>query len=155
MYEVYEESSMLCKFSFRFTTKLACSCMLLIEGIHHRLDVQPGCQLPLSPEHGEMSCTQGSQIGSVCAFACDEGYMMEGAYIATCQETGTWDYKPPKCTRATPDGVSPILSGLISFFVGLAVGGIAVYILSAQQNKSYKRLGAGETTRLVRDRGTF
>lgn len=44
-----------------------------------------GCHPLTPPDNGEVTCTAGSQAGSVCAFACDEGYMMKGAYVTLCE----------------------------------------------------------------------
>lgn len=39
-----------------------------------------------TPDHGTLNCTQKNTFGSVCTFACSEGYNIKGNGIVHCDD---------------------------------------------------------------------
>ena len=62
-----------------------------------------GCDELKAPKHGNVSCTNSSNAGSVCTFSCDEGYeLTEGTTTRTCEESTAskkydWSGSKAKC----------------------------------------------------------
>nr|CAB3264412.1 neurogenic locus notch homolog protein 1-like [Phallusia mammillata] len=44
----------------------------------------PGCQPLLTPIHGNLSCSQANNVGSVCTTSCDHGYSLFGSEQRIC-----------------------------------------------------------------------
>ncbi|XP_078494422.1 von Willebrand factor A domain-containing protein 2-like [Ciona intestinalis] len=72
--------------------------------------VAPTCQqitcnpVQESPVNGDMTCTKTNLVGSICFFACDQGYELVGATDSVCNEVngavdGTWTNLAPRCER--------------------------------------------------------
>uniref|UniRef100_H2Z6L8 Uncharacterized protein n=1 Tax=Ciona savignyi TaxID=51511 RepID=H2Z6L8_CIOSA len=68
----------------------------------------PTCQLqqcqPLSPPaNGQINCTNGNELGSLCQFTCDPNYMLTGDPISECvtgaNGSPVFDNPPPICER--------------------------------------------------------
>jgi len=60
------------------------------------------CSDQIAPEHGEMQCTDGRSVGSVCTFACtQESYSIFPSYfrLNKCLRSGRWNMPTPCCTR--------------------------------------------------------
>uniref|UniRef100_H2Z344 Sushi domain-containing protein n=1 Tax=Ciona savignyi TaxID=51511 RepID=H2Z344_CIOSA len=56
------------------------------------------CSPPHSnPRFGEVTCSKSNEIGSLCSFKCDDGYVMSGASTSTCGENGAWSSPAPSC----------------------------------------------------------
>nr|XP_026693505.1 sushi, von Willebrand factor type A, EGF and pentraxin domain-containing protein 1 isoform X1 [Ciona intestinalis] len=61
------------------------------------------CPAQQAPVNGGVTCTAGSNFGSVCSFQCSPGYALTGEPSATCnddfnQDTlGVWSSPPPTC----------------------------------------------------------
>lgn len=66
------------------------SVLLLLVGLKHvtcllvSSKTLPECRPLVAPTDGSVSCTDGNNIGSVCKFACDEGYKMLGKRTSRC-----------------------------------------------------------------------
>jgi len=57
-----------------------------------------------APENGEVECSDGQNLGSVCAFYCDPGFALLGEEASTCVSEGIgntaswkWDNPIPRC----------------------------------------------------------
>ena len=46
--------------------------------------------------HGGVSCSEENNIGSVCRFFCNVGYVLGGFSVLQCKENG-WDHAQPRC----------------------------------------------------------
>lgn len=65
----------------------------------HAEDVCPPVLMEFA--HGNMLCTDGIKLGSVCKFSCDFGYKLHGKHEVGCgigiQSGIGWDDKFPTC----------------------------------------------------------
>ncbi|XP_077969047.1 uncharacterized protein LOC120326188 [Styela clava] len=68
----------------------------------------PGCAVGttcpaksiLSPDNGNVECSNSNKFGSECRFICDRGYMINGKRVLRCNEnTRDWDAVRPICVR--------------------------------------------------------
>lgn len=67
------------------------------------------CDDPISgPKNGRMFCSKENLHGSVCTFACDDGYILKGAPTSTCLDLkqhgsryAKWSSTRPKCEAAS------------------------------------------------------
>ena len=64
------------------------------------------CFQQQTPGNGSLSCTEGSEFGSVCKFQCDVGFSLIGHDSVECGEAkllsdvGLWtELNPPVCQR--------------------------------------------------------
>lgn len=58
------------------------------------------CPVMKNPRYGAVTCTDGNNIRSTCAFSCGTGFTMIGAPEITCNPRGlrsSWTSKPPTC----------------------------------------------------------
>merc|ERR1712136_241581 len=61
-----------------------------------------GCDALVAPEFGTMMCsTDNNEVGTMCSFACNQGYQLVGAVKATCMATGFYDEMVPICQQMT------------------------------------------------------
>nr|XP_018672832.1 cartilage intermediate layer protein-like isoform X1 [Ciona intestinalis] len=64
------------------------------------------CEEPLSTSHGSFSplVVQGPrQYNHAVTYHCYDGFILEGASTAVCQQNGQWSNPPPTCRRDIPD----------------------------------------------------
>lgn len=62
--------------------------------------------------NGDVTCTNGSEVDSVCVFQCNEGYEMYGEASLTCESNGDtrWTNNPPSCVGNGIDNITSSLS---------------------------------------------
>ncbi|XP_048214138.1 E-selectin [Perognathus longimembris pacificus] len=76
----------------------------------------PSCQVMQcvsldAPEKMNMSCSGASVFGTVCKFACPEGWTLNGSEALTCGATGLWSGMLPTC-EAPAESNLPLVAGL-------------------------------------------
>ncbi|XP_039097827.1 E-selectin [Hyaena hyaena] len=76
----------------------------------------PSCQVArcsILTASGKMnvSCSGEPVFGTVCAFACPEGWTLNGSAALTCDTTGHWSGMPPTC-EAAPEARVPVAAEL-------------------------------------------
>jgi len=57
----------------------------------------------LKPANGDMKCTDGNKIGSVCTFRCDDGYKVTMPSQSTCLPSLLWSTSSPVCEKEIDD----------------------------------------------------
>nr|QKY88668.1 putative C3b soluble receptor CR1_S2 [Botryllus schlosseri] len=60
---------------------------------------------PRFMRRGQVSCTNGKELGSVCTFECNDGFAVEGESEIECVEENfkaRWNYPLPKCIARCP-----------------------------------------------------
>ncbi|KAK3516176.1 hypothetical protein QTP70_005677 [Hemibagrus guttatus] len=73
------------------------------------------CPVLQTPQNGSVSCTdQTLSKGSVCSFACSEGFNLEGASSTECTETGEWSTNIPSCTAVRCPALEEPVDGRMS-----------------------------------------
>ena len=50
-------------------------------------------------------CVTGSEIGSVAAYLCNDGYTLEGDVERICQSDGKWNASMPACEDISGNGI--------------------------------------------------
>ncbi|XP_053408096.1 sushi, von Willebrand factor type A, EGF and pentraxin domain-containing protein 1-like [Mercenaria mercenaria] len=102
------------------------------------------CGQPVSSDGGRVTYTSGTTYGRVATYTCNSGYDLIGPATVTCQNNGTWTYKP--ICRAKDCGSPPNpLNGLVDIVAGTTFGSTAVYTC----NPGYYRQGASARTCLA------
>ncbi|KAK3511644.1 hypothetical protein QTP70_014590, partial [Hemibagrus guttatus] len=77
----------------------AVRCPALEEPVDGRMIFSVQCPVLQTPQNGSMSCTDQNLFkGSICSFACSEGFNLEGASSTECTEIGEWSTNIPSCT---------------------------------------------------------
>nr|XP_002125765.3 P-selectin [Ciona intestinalis] len=103
-------------------------------------DPAPVCmRMSCSPPHtdpmnGDVVCTDGNMIGSLCVFTCNPGFMLQGPPTSTCVDdnngdiSAVWDQPPPICQASTcPPVLSPPNNGVMSCNNGNNVGSVCSF----------------------------
>ncbi|XP_003785764.1 E-selectin [Otolemur garnettii] len=70
-----------------------------------------------------MSCSGEPVFGTVCKFACPEGWTLNGSAALTCGATGHWSGVLPTC-EASPESNNPLI-------IGLSVTGASIMTLTS------------------------
>uniref|UniRef100_A0A2K5EA98 E-selectin n=1 Tax=Aotus nancymaae TaxID=37293 RepID=A0A2K5EA98_AOTNA len=83
----------------------------------------PSCQVVKCsslavPGKINMSCSGEPVFGTVCQFACPEGWTLNGSAALTCGATGHWSGMPPTCEAPTESNV-PLAAGLSAAGISL------------------------------------
>ncbi|XP_064226842.1 E-selectin isoform X1 [Aotus nancymaae] len=83
----------------------------------------PSCQVVKCsslavPGKSNMSCSGEPVFGTVCQFACPEGWTLNGSAALTCGATGHWSGMPPTCEAPTESNV-PLAAGLSAAGISL------------------------------------
>ncbi|PNJ17922.1 SELE isoform 2 [Pongo abelii] len=73
-----------------------------------------------------MSCSGEPVFGTVCKFACPEGWMLNGSAALTCGATGHWSGMLPTCEAPTESNI-PLVAGLSA--AGLSLLTLAPFLL--------------------------
>lgn len=47
--------------------------------------------------NGNLECSNGSDIYSVCTYQCLDGYALVGSAVLVCEDEGEWDQSEPSC----------------------------------------------------------
>ena len=55
------------------------------------------CGNPGSPRNGRTTAHNGFTYAQDVSFNCDDGYVMDGSSLATCQANGYWSKGLPNC----------------------------------------------------------
>ncbi|XP_071510499.1 sushi, von Willebrand factor type A, EGF and pentraxin domain-containing protein 1-like [Diadema antillarum] len=68
------------------------------------------CSTAAAPQHGTVSCSQSTSVGSVCTFSCAVGLTLEGSTQRTCQSVSSssaqWSGTQPVCA----DNFAPVIT---------------------------------------------
>ncbi|KAL4218704.1 calcium ion binding [Mactra antiquata] len=70
------------------------------------------CNPPAWPANGYRQC-DNHKIGSQCQYSCNDGYMLTGDSIVTCQTTLEWS-NVPHCERVSCEAPDPLTNGTVS-----------------------------------------
>ncbi|VTJ56998.1 Hypothetical predicted protein [Marmota monax] len=116
----------------------------------------PSCQVVqcsslAAPGKVNMSCSGEPVSGTVCEFACPEGWMLNGSAALTCGATGHWSGTLPTC-EAPPESSTPLAAGLSAAgFSLLSLTSFLLWLLKYFRKKAAaKALNPMETTRYLR-----
>ncbi|XP_039252424.2 E-selectin-like [Styela clava] len=131
-----------------------CRCCCLRDGCNSRtLDclrhVVPQCdEKPSVPINGFVICSDATNIGSVCTFGCEEGYVIMGPTTITCinvQQNGgspVWSQGPPICKQTQCGTVPPSPVNGEVFCNGNIIGSKCDFVC----NNEYFRVGRKSVT---------
>ncbi|XP_076810110.1 E-selectin-like [Clavelina lepadiformis] len=61
---------------------------------------------PNAPSYGQVSCSDGNQAGSRCAFSCNVGYQLIGSGEITCNLNQRWSGAFPTCEQGSCDFIA-------------------------------------------------
>uniref|UniRef100_A0A669BK18 E-selectin n=2 Tax=Oreochromis TaxID=8139 RepID=A0A669BK18_ORENI len=76
------------------------------------------CPLLEAPENGHINCSSTESVyNSQCSFTCDQGYLLEGPELLTCDNHGNWTGEKPTCQAPAP---------ITAVTAGVATGGTAL-----------------------------
>uniref|UniRef100_I3MCP3 E-selectin n=1 Tax=Ictidomys tridecemlineatus TaxID=43179 RepID=I3MCP3_ICTTR len=105
----------------------------------------PSCQVVqcsslAAPGKVNMSCSGEPVSGTVCEFACPEGWMLNGSAALTCGATGHWSGTLPTCEgNALVDSSTPLAAGLSAAGTSLvALTSVLLWLL-----KYFRKKGEG------------
>ena len=48
--------------------------------------------------NGHYVCDKGFIYGSQCSFSCNQGYILQGVSLSSCDQNGDWSSAAPTCT---------------------------------------------------------
>jgi len=61
------------------------------------------CPVLANPDNGMVTCSLGSDNtptkGDICAYECDDGYVVSGNGHRECQSDGNWTGSEPSCAK--------------------------------------------------------
>ncbi|CAK8697520.1 unnamed protein product [Clavelina lepadiformis] len=57
------------------------------------------CPILTAPRNGSMSCSNENRYASICAFTCENGYVLEGSLALRCRSNEKWNRAPPSCVK--------------------------------------------------------
>ncbi|XP_014669248.1 PREDICTED: sushi, von Willebrand factor type A, EGF and pentraxin domain-containing protein 1-like isoform X2 [Priapulus caudatus] len=96
---VGSRAAVVCNRGFRLHGKRWVTCQETLQWSVHTSQCLPmTCTVPQVPQHGRESHT-GVGVGDTIFFACDKGFMRQGAATASCHDDGTWSSRPPRCVE--------------------------------------------------------
>lgn len=97
------------EYTFQRSAEYSCNDGFLLDGDRKRVCLADGswsgrtpvcqmiqCAMPLPLPHGQISGSE-FDFGKGIEYHCDEGYVLHGASVRTCQANGTWDGEAPVC----------------------------------------------------------
>ena len=69
---------------------------------------KPTCEIvdcgdPGYPQNGQTTAAGGFTYGNDIIFSCNQNFVLEGSFLATCQSDGTWSMNLPKCLEKCSD----------------------------------------------------
>ncbi|XP_039462380.1 sushi, von Willebrand factor type A, EGF and pentraxin domain-containing protein 1-like isoform X6 [Oreochromis aureus] len=71
------------------------------------------CPLLEAPENGHINCSSTESVyNSQCSFTCDQGYLLEGPELLTCDNHGNWTGEKPTCQAIlcqNPEREAPLI----------------------------------------------
>ena len=85
------------------------------------------CPSLTSPEHGTATTAQGTAVGAIAQFSCEEGYQLVGEPQRSCQADKTWSGDDPQCAAADCGAPPPPDHGTVDTAAGTKLGAIAEY----------------------------
>uniref|UniRef100_G3SZI6 E-selectin n=1 Tax=Loxodonta africana TaxID=9785 RepID=G3SZI6_LOXAF len=119
----------------------------------------PSCQVVQCsslaiPGKVNMSCSGEAVFGTVCRFACPEGWTLNGSAALTCGATGHWSGMLPSCEAPTESSV-PLGVGLsVAGTSLLTLGSFLFWLLKRLRKKARKFVPASSCQSLESD-GTY
>uniref|UniRef100_A0A8C7EWJ3 Selectin E n=1 Tax=Neovison vison TaxID=452646 RepID=A0A8C7EWJ3_NEOVI len=119
----------------------------------------PSCQVVQCPSLAvsgktNMSCSGEPVFGAVCAFACPEGWTLNGSAALTCDATGHWSGMPPTC-EAPAESSAPLAVGLAAAGTSfLTLASFLLWLLKRLRKKAKKFVPASSCQSLESD-GSF
>uniref|UniRef100_A0A669C6J2 Selectin E n=2 Tax=Oreochromis TaxID=8139 RepID=A0A669C6J2_ORENI len=89
------------------------------------------CPLLEAPENGHINCSSTESVyNSQCSFTCDQGYLLEGPELLTCDNHGNWTGEKPTCQvqsfTFTFHNPSTAPAPITAVTAGVATGGTAL-----------------------------
>ncbi|XP_047377236.1 E-selectin-like isoform X2 [Sciurus carolinensis] len=103
----------------------------------------PSCQVVqcsslAAPGKVNVSCSGEPVAGTVCEFACPEGWTLNGSAALTCGATGHWSGTLPTC-EALPESSIPLAAGLSAAGISLlTVTSVLLWLLKNFRKKARK-----------------
>ena len=73
----------------------ATGCTAVHQPLYYSLGVS--CGSLNAPTNGHVNTTGGTSFEDVAMYSCDEGYMLNGTVVRTCQADGQWNGSEPTC----------------------------------------------------------
>ncbi|KAK2835608.1 hypothetical protein Q5P01_016092 [Channa striata] len=96
------------------------------------------CLILEAPENGNMNCSNHAPVyNSQCSFACNQGYLLEGHELLTCDQHGNWTGERPTCKAPLSQTVK-IASGLAAGSALLSSLSVAMWLLKRLKQKATK-----------------
>uniref|UniRef100_A0A8C7BWH2 E-selectin n=1 Tax=Neovison vison TaxID=452646 RepID=A0A8C7BWH2_NEOVI len=120
---------------------------------------EPTCEVVQCPSLAvsgktNMSCSGEPVFGAVCAFACPEGWTLNGSAALTCDATGHWSGMPPTC-EAPAESSAPLAVGLAAAGTSfLTLASFLLWLLKRLRKKAKKFVPASSCQSLESD-GSF
>nr|XP_004658861.2 E-selectin [Jaculus jaculus] len=109
------------------------------------------CSSPVVPGKASMSCSGSAVFGTVCEFACPEGWMLNGSSSLTCDATGHWSGMLPTCEAPTESNL-PLVAGLSTAGTSLlALSSFLFWFLKYFRKKAKKFVPASSCQSLQSD----
>ncbi|XP_046932366.1 E-selectin [Lynx rufus] len=98
-----------------------------------------------------VSCDGEPAFGAVCAFACPEGWTLNGSAALTCDATGHWSGTPPTCEAPTESSI-PLAVGLTAAGTSLmTVASFVLWLLKRLRKRAKKFVPASSCQSLQSD----
>ncbi|VFV32985.1 selectin e [Lynx pardinus] len=98
-----------------------------------------------------VSCDGEPAFGAVCAFACPEGWTLNGSAALTCDATGHWSGTPPTCEAPTESSI-PLAVGLTAAGTSLmTVASFVLWLLKRLRKRARKFVPASSCQSLQSD----
>ncbi|XP_054443533.1 E-selectin [Pteronotus mesoamericanus] len=90
------------------------------------------------PGKVNMTCRGEPLVGAVCAFACPDGWTLNGSAALTCGATGNWSATPPTCEAPAPSTM-PLAVGLSAAGTSfLTLASFLLWLVKRLRNKAKK-----------------
>lgn len=116
----------------------------------------PSCQaVPCAslevPAKVDMNCSGEPVFGAVCAFACPQGWVLNGSAALMCEASGHWSGMSPTCEAPTESDV-PLVVGLSAAATSLlTLGSFLLWLLKRLRKKAKKFIPASSCHSLESD----
>jgi len=101
-----------------------------------------------------VSCSGEPVFGAVCAFACPEGWTLNGSAALTCDATGHWSGMPPTCEAPTESN-APLAIGLATAGTSLLTSASFLLWLLKRLRKRAKKFVPASSCQSLQSDGSF